>query len=77
MFPPASQAMKRLSKYERAKAGKKGGVVRLAYMTAVVPAEGVAAGGALADPDAPQQTTGAMVPDEVCAIVMFWCFIMN
>ncbi|KAF2662670.1 alpha/beta-hydrolase [Lophiostoma macrostomum CBS 122681] len=59
---PATQAMEGLSKSARAKEGKKGGVVRLAYMTAVVPAEGVAAGGHLTDPDVPP-TTGAMVPD--------------
>lgn len=65
---PASQAMKGLSKSERAKAGKKGGVVRLAYMTAVAPAEGVAAGEALVDPNVEKPAIEAMAPDEVCGL---------
>jgi pimeloyl-ACP methyl ester carboxylesterase len=72
---PASQSMKGLSRSERAKAGKKGGVVRLAYMTALVPEEGVPAGGAMADPeqDAPQENASAMVPDEVCVFDLLKC----
>jgi alpha-beta hydrolase superfamily lysophospholipase len=46
---PTSESLKGLSKEERQKAGKKGGVVRIAYMTAVVPPVGMAAMGMLAD----------------------------
>ena len=37
---PASQSLKGLTKHERAASGKTGGVVRIAYLTAVVPALG-------------------------------------
>lgn len=37
---PTTQSTKGLSKSERQKEGKKGGVVRIAYMTALVPAVG-------------------------------------
>jgi len=40
---PASQSVKGLSKAEREKEGKKGGVVRIAYMTCLVPEVGKAA----------------------------------
>jgi hypothetical protein len=60
---PASQSVKDLVKSKREAQGKKGGVVRLAYMTALVPAEGGAAGGELADGS--EETTSNMAPDEV------------
>ncbi|KAH8587120.1 Alpha/beta hydrolase fold-1 [Bisporella sp. PMI_857] len=45
---PMTESTKGLSKEERSKAGKKGGIVRLAYMTALVPAVGDAAAAVLA-----------------------------
>ena len=44
---PATESTKGLGKDERAAQGKKGGIVRLAYMTAMVPAVGMS--GALND----------------------------
>jgi alpha-beta hydrolase superfamily lysophospholipase len=44
---PATEATKGLSKAEREGEGKKGGVIRLAYLTALVPAVGMAAGQSL------------------------------
>lgn len=46
---PTTQSTKDLSKAERQAAGKPGGVVRLAYMTALVPAIGQATGALMAD----------------------------
>ena len=46
---PISESTKGLGKMERMAQGKKGGVVRLAYMTALVPAVGRAAGAVLSD----------------------------
>ncbi|KAF2877482.1 Alpha/Beta hydrolase protein [Massariosphaeria phaeospora] len=46
---PASESIKGLSKAEREKAGKKGGVVRLGFMTSLVPPIGVTAGALMAD----------------------------
>jgi pimeloyl-ACP methyl ester carboxylesterase len=46
---PATESLKGLSKEERAKDGKKGGVVRLAYLTCLVPAVGVNSASVLAD----------------------------
>lgn len=40
---PGTESVKGLSKSERQKQGKKGGVVRFAYMTCLVPAVGVSA----------------------------------
>lgn len=45
---PATESIKGLSKDERAAQGKEGGVVRLAYMTAIVGDVGVSAAGAQA-----------------------------
>lgn len=42
---PVSEGLKGVSKAERERAGKAGGVVRVGYMTALVPAVGVAAAG--------------------------------
>lgn len=39
---PMTESVKGLSKKERAAAGKKGGIVRLGYMTALVPEVGLA-----------------------------------
>ncbi|KAF2734592.1 alpha/beta-hydrolase [Polyplosphaeria fusca] len=50
---PASQAVEGLVKSKREKEGKKGGVVRLAYVTALVPSEGGAAAGVLSDGSSP------------------------
>lgn len=44
---PVTESVKGLSKEERAKAGKKGGVVRIAYMTCLVPEVGQNAMGIL------------------------------
>lgn len=44
---PATESTKGLGKEERQKQGKKGGIVRLAYMTCLVPAVGVPAAGVL------------------------------
>ncbi|OTA60424.1 alpha/beta-hydrolase [Hypoxylon sp. EC38] len=44
---PATQSTEGVTKAERQKQGKKGGIVRLAYMTALVPAIGQSAGGIL------------------------------
>lgn len=46
---PGTESVKGLSKSERQKQGKKGGIVRLAYMTSLTPAVGVAAAGLQAD----------------------------
>ena len=46
---PTSQSTKGLSRAERQAEGKEGGIVRLAYMTAVVPALGASAQDVLAD----------------------------
>jgi len=46
---PASESLKGLSKIERAKEGKSGGVVRIGYLTALVPGVGVSAAGLLAE----------------------------
>ena len=45
---PATESTKGLSKAERTKQGKKGGIVRLAYMTCIVPAVGGSAGATMA-----------------------------
>ncbi|MCJ1414016.1 hypothetical protein MMC32_000341 [Xylographa parallela] len=45
---PATESTKGLGKEERRRKGKKGGIVALAYMTAIVPAVGVSAIGVLA-----------------------------
>lgn len=44
---PTTESTKGLSKKERQAQGKKGGIVKLAYMTCLVPAVGVSAGGVL------------------------------
>lgn len=46
---PATESTKGLSKEERLKQGKKGGLVQLAYMTCLVPAVGQSAAVVLAD----------------------------
>ena len=46
---PVTESTKGLRKEERQAQGKKGGVVSLAYMTALVPAVGTSAAGVLAD----------------------------
>jgi hypothetical protein len=51
---PATESVKGLSKKARKKKGKKGGVVHLGYMTALVPEAGQSASGVLANgPAAP------------------------
>ena len=45
---PLSESTKGLGKEEREKEGKKGGVVRLGYLTALVPPVGTSAAGVLA-----------------------------
>jgi hypothetical protein len=52
---PTTESVKGLSKNERKKNGKKGGIVHLGYITALVPEVGQSASGVLADgPAAPQ-----------------------
>ncbi|EXJ87549.1 hypothetical protein A1O3_04509 [Capronia epimyces CBS 606.96] len=46
---PTTQSVKGLAASERKKQGKPGGIVRLAYMTSLVPAVGVSAAGVLAE----------------------------
>jgi hypothetical protein len=62
---PASESLKRVTKTEREKAGKKGGVVRVAYLTALVPELGTSCGSHMGGEgsDAP---AGYVIPDEVC-----------
>lgn len=57
---PASQSTKGLSKAERLAEGKDGGIVRLAYMTAVVPTLGASAQDVLADLPPENQTSMKM-----------------
>ena len=52
---PTTESTKGLGKEERQKQGKKGGIVNIAYMTALVPAVGVSAAGVLADVPKEQQ----------------------
>ncbi|KAF2787983.1 alpha/beta-hydrolase [Melanomma pulvis-pyrius CBS 109.77] len=52
---PTTEAMKGVTKKEREKEGKKGGVVRLAYMAALVPSVGTSAGGLMASVNPPEQ----------------------
>ncbi|MCJ1435194.1 hypothetical protein MMC27_004566 [Xylographa pallens] len=59
---PATESTKGLRKEERREKGKKGGVVALAYMTAVVPALGVSAMGVLAG--LPQESQLGLPIDE-------------
>ena len=60
---PATESTKGLGKEERLKDGKKGGVVALGYMTAVVPAVGDSAMGVLASVP-PESQLG--LPIDVC-----------
>lgn len=60
---PTSQSTKGLSRAERQAEGKEGGIVRLAYMTAVVPALGASAQDVLADLPPENQTSMKM---DVC-----------
>lgn len=46
---PTTESVKGLSKQERQKQGKKGGIVRIAYVTSIVPAVGMAAMQVLGD----------------------------
>ncbi|KAK0120288.1 hypothetical protein ONS95_011694 [Cadophora gregata] len=59
---PTSQSTKGLSKVERQVEGKEGGIVRLGYMTAVVPALGASAQDVLAD--LPPENQASMKLDE-------------
>lgn len=58
---PATESVKGLTKEERSMQGKKGGVVRLAYMTAMAPAVGVSATGVM--PPVPEERKQAMKVD--------------
>lgn len=59
---PTTESTKGLGKAERQKAGKKGGIVRLAYLTALVPDVGQPAGAILAEVRKENRTD----PIEVC-----------
>ncbi|KAF2705646.1 alpha/beta-hydrolase [Pleomassaria siparia CBS 279.74] len=50
---PITESMKDVSKTNREKAGEKGGVVRLGYMTCLVPSVGMSAGALIASANAP------------------------
>jgi hypothetical protein len=67
---PMSESIKGIGKAEREKAGKKGGVVRVAYMTALVPAVGVSAGALMAVANTPAPE-GLMLCDAVSALSPF------
>jgi hypothetical protein len=58
---PTTQSTKGLTKKERAANGKKGGIVRLAYMTAVIGDVGDSAGSVLAN--RPEEAKTKSVPD--------------
>lgn len=60
---PATESVRGVTKKARRALGKRGGVVRLAYMTALVPELGVAAGGVLADADRAEETRVEMEMD--------------
>ena len=63
---PATEAIKGISKAEREKEGKKGGVVRVAYMTCLVPAVGENAGDVLAAAQlADEEPKQLLAPDAV------------
>jgi hypothetical protein len=64
---PTSESIKGISKAEREKEGKKGGVVRVAYMTALVPALGTSAGSVMTVAQTPAPE-GLMAADAVCTI---------
>ncbi|KAF1995437.1 alpha/beta-hydrolase [Amniculicola lignicola CBS 123094] len=56
---PGTEGAKGLSKAEREKEGKKGGIVRIAYLTSLVPKVGQAAGEVLANGTAPKDMMAA------------------
>ena len=64
---PTSESIKGVSKVEREKEGKKGGVVRVAYMTALVPAVGESDGALMATAQTPAPE-GLMMADAVCTL---------
>jgi hypothetical protein len=64
---PTSESIKGISKVEREKEGKKGGVVRVAYMTALVPALGGSSGALMAVAQTPAPE-GLMAVDAVCTL---------
>lgn len=65
---PGSQSIKGLSKTSRTKAGKPGGVVRIAYMTCLVPKLGETAGAVLAG--APKENAINMQPNVSVEAIM-------
>lgn len=58
---PTTQCTEGLSKAERKAAGKQGGIIRLAYMTCLVPAVGETGGAVLMD--VPKEKEVGLVPD--------------
>ncbi|KAF2627263.1 alpha/beta-hydrolase [Macroventuria anomochaeta] len=61
---PATESLKGLGKSEREAQAKKGGVVRLGYISALVPRVGVAAGEVMAGVPEESNLTGALGVDE-------------
>ena len=66
---PATQSIKGLGREERQRQGKKGGIVALAYMTAIVPAVGSSASSTLAD--RPKESQIDMTLDVCSAHTLF------
>lgn len=66
---PTTESIKGVSKTEREKEGKKGGVVRVAYITALVPAVGSSGGALMASASTPAPE-GLMLPDAVSDIFL-------
>lgn len=60
---PATESVRELPKDDRQKLGKQGGVVRLAYMTALVPALGSSAGNVLEMGERPEEDRITMEAD--------------
>lgn len=66
---PMIESVKGLRKGERKKQGKKGGIVRLSFITALVPAVGLSAGSVLAD--VPEEYRSPMELDVGSSLLYF------
>lgn len=60
---PSTESVKELAKDTRQKLGRQGGIVRLAYMTALVPALGSSASDVLDMGGRPEEDRMSMIPD--------------
>lgn len=63
---PATESVKGLSKADREKAGKKGGIVRIGYMSTLVPVIGMSAAATMEGANSEM-----MIPDAVCRYYLF------